>query len=203
MLHLALSSVAAKRLTGDAPLATKLKGGEAPHRRRSMGHQAQWMRNASRAMPLWPPGSMEAKRLTGDAPLATRLSGGEAPHKRRSTGHQAQWRRSATLATLHWPPSPGAPLEEVTAPRLIERLLPMAQAGLDRAGVDLQDSAHRLETIAARAASGQTGARWQQRALAACTAGAPAPGDFDRVFARYLELSRGDAPVHTWPEFSG
>ena len=71
--------------------ASRPSGGEAPHRRCSTGHQAQFWRSASQAMLHWPPGSVEAKRLTGDVPLAARLSGGEAPHRRRSTGHHAQW----------------------------------------------------------------------------------------------------------------
>ena len=94
----------AKRLIGDAPLATKLNGGEAPHRRRFTDQQAQFWRSALQATHHWPPGSMEATRHTGDAPLATKPSGGEAPHRRRSTGHQAQCRRSVSQATLHWPP---------------------------------------------------------------------------------------------------
>ena len=68
-------AVDAKRLTGDAPLATRLNGRETP----------------------LATVSMEAKRLTSDAPLATRLSGGEAPHRRiprtacsRSTGIEAK-----------------------------------------------------------------------------------------------------------------
>ena len=76
--------------------ASKPSGGEAPHRRRSTGHQAQFWRSASQALLHWPPCSVEAKRHTGDAPLAIKLNGAEAPHRRHSTGHQAQWRRSAS-----------------------------------------------------------------------------------------------------------
>ena len=93
----------AKRLTGDAPLATRLSGGEPPHKRRSTGHQAWWRRSATLATLHWPPSSVDAKCLPGDAPLATRLGGGEAPHWRLFTGHRAQWMRSASPAMLHWP----------------------------------------------------------------------------------------------------
>ena len=58
-----------KRHTGDAPLAPRPNGGEAPHKRRSTGHHSQW---------------------------------GETPDRRRFAGHQAQWGRKASQAMFTW-----------------------------------------------------------------------------------------------------
>ena len=58
-----------KRHTGDAPLAPRPNGGEAPHKRRSTGHHSQW---------------------------------GETPDRRRFAGHQAQWGRNASQAMFTW-----------------------------------------------------------------------------------------------------
>ena len=84
--------VAAKRLTGDAPLASC-----SVEAKRVTG-------DALLATRL----NMAAKRLTGDAPLAScsveaKLVTGDARLERRSTGHQNLWWRNASQATLHWP----------------------------------------------------------------------------------------------------
>ena len=58
--------------------------------------------------------------------------------------------------------------EELLAqPLLLDRLLPLAQAGLDRAGVDPADSARYLGIVEARVRTLRTGARWMTRSLTA------------------------------------
>ena len=53
------------------------------------------------------------------------------------------------------------------APQLIQRLLPVARHGLEEAGVEPEEVDELLAVIEARAATGQTGAVWQRRTLAA------------------------------------
>jgi CBS domain-containing protein len=58
--------------------------------------------------------------------------------------------------------------EELLAqPLLLDRLLPLAQAGLDRAGVVRADSTHYLGIVEGRVRSLRTGARWMTRSLTA------------------------------------
>jgi CBS domain-containing protein len=58
--------------------------------------------------------------------------------------------------------------EELLAqPLLLDRLLPLAQAGLDRAGVTRADSTHYLGIVEARVRSLRTGARWMTRSWTA------------------------------------
>jgi len=58
--------------------------------------------------------------------------------------------------------------EELLAqPLLLDRLLPLAQAGLDRAGVARADSTHYLGIVEGRVRSLRTGARWMTRSLTA------------------------------------
>ena len=68
-------------------------------------------------------------------------------------------------AELEWPAAGGP--ERVGAAELVPRLLPEARRGLVEAGVDAGEADRLLEVIGDRVASGQTGAVWQRRALAA------------------------------------
>jgi gamma-glutamyl:cysteine ligase YbdK (ATP-grasp superfamily) len=82
-------------------------------------------------------------------------------------------------------------------PRLIlEQLLPRAAEGLDRIGVDASAAQKHLETIRARARSGQNGAAWQRAFLR--TQGK----DLPRLVQAYRELQVQGSPVHTWPVVS-
>lgn len=104
-------------------------------------------------------------------------------------------------ATLLWP-APAAPSPEpVPAAALVARLLPLAQAGLVAAGVDEDEAARALAVVAARAASGRTGAGWQRRALARLEqAGASRDEALAGLVARYRAEAASGRPVHEWPE---
>jgi len=52
--------------------------------------------------------------------------------------------------------------------------------------------------VAARAASGRTGARWQRRALAALERERPREEALAALVEAYLEEGREDRPVHRW-----
>jgi hypothetical protein len=98
-------------------------------------------------------------------------------------------------AELEWPGPGGS--ERVGAAELVRRLLPEARRGLVEAEVDEQEADRLLGVIGDRAASGQTGAVWQRRTLAALGGGREqAAGE---LLERYLELQAAGDPVHTWP----
>ncbi|MEN8160835.1 MAG: glutamate--cysteine ligase, partial [Myxococcota bacterium] len=109
--------------------------------------------------------------------------------------------REGLGASLPWPREPGAALEPRPAPALIEALLPLAQRGLDTAGVARADSAPLLATLERRVRSGRTGAAWQRAALAAAeAAGRTRREALVWMLERYLEAAESGEPVDRWPE---
>src|SRR6266498_834721 len=70
-------------------------------------------------------------------------------------------------AELTWPLGHGGRLDTRRAAELVPELLPAARQGLVRAGVAAAEADRLLGVIAARVATGQTGAVWQRRTLAA------------------------------------
>lgn len=107
--------------------------------------------------------------------------------------------RDGLDAELLWPRDASSAPEPVAARALLPRLVERARRGLARAGVDADEVAARLDVFGARVRSGQTGAVWQRRALAAATrvhGGARALGV---MVNRYLAHASTEAPVHTWP----
>src|SRR5258705_13741311 len=48
---------------------------------------------------------------------------------------------------------------------ILDQLLPLAKAGLDRAGADAEDSARYLGIVERRVRTGRTGARWMLQSL--------------------------------------
>jgi hypothetical protein len=79
------------------------------------------------------------------------------------------------------------------------RLEVSARQGLVRAGVAAQEADRLLEVIAARAATGQTGAVWQRKTLAALEARLGREGALQAMLERYLACAATQQPVHTWP----
>jgi len=101
-------------------------------------------------------------------------------------------------AEIAWPLEPGRP-RTLRASELVPRLLPLAREGLVRAGVAAGEAAELLEVVGARVAAGQTGAVWQRRVLARLVPGLGRERALAAMLDRYVELSAGGAPVHTWP----
>ena len=91
-------------------------------------------------------------------------------------------------ASFEWPGAAG----EMSARNVLERLLPLAEEGLADLGMDADLIDKYLRPIAARLASGRTGAAWQ-------IAAHEKYGDFHRMLAAYLENQRVGLPVHEWP----
>jgi hypothetical protein len=103
-------------------------------------------------------------------------------------------------AELEWPNGPDGHPERVGAAELVRRLLPEARRGLVEAGVDGEEADRLLAVISQRVASGQTGAVWQRRTLAALEgAGAGREPALGELLERYLALQADGDPVHTWP----
>jgi gamma-glutamyl:cysteine ligase YbdK (ATP-grasp superfamily) len=102
-------------------------------------------------------------------------------------------------AELAWPPEPGAPSRPVGARELVLSLVPRAQAGLDAAGIDREDSEPLLAILAERAGTGRTGAVWQRAALSRLEAALPREEALAAMLQRYLTHTADGRPVHTWP----
>ncbi len=79
------------------------------------------------------------------------------------------------------------------APELIQAwCLPLARQGLADLGLESAEVERYLDVLAARVASGQTGAEWQLGRLAR------ERGDVARMMEVYLHNQRADLPVHEW-----
>jgi gamma-glutamyl:cysteine ligase YbdK (ATP-grasp superfamily) len=103
------------------------------------------------------------------------------------------------VAELAWPLGHGGRLDTRTAAELVPELLPAARDGLVRAGVAASEADRLLEVIAARVTSGQTGAVWQRRTLAALEPRLGRERALAATLQRYLDCGAGDQPVHSWP----
>jgi hypothetical protein len=85
------------------------------------------------------------------------------------------------------------------AAELVGLLLPTARRGLEQAGVAGDEADRLLAVIEGRARSGQTGAAWQRRTLAALQPRLGRDRALAAMLERYLEHQAAGRPVHTWP----
>jgi hypothetical protein len=102
-------------------------------------------------------------------------------------------------AELTWPFEDHGRLRTLPAAELVPELLPAARHGLVAVGVAAAEADHLLGVIAARARSGQTGAVWQRRMMAALEPRLGRQHALAAMLERYLELTATDQPVHSWP----
>jgi hypothetical protein len=99
-------------------------------------------------------------------------------------------------ATLYWPGTGWIRPDEL----VLRKLLPMAAEGLARWGVAAEVCDRYLPVIERRCVTRRTGAAWQLDAVHALEArGADRGSALHGMFARYLEHSAGNEPVHAWP----
>jgi hypothetical protein len=99
-------------------------------------------------------------------------------------------------ATLYWPGTGWIRPDEL----VLRKLLPMAAEGLSRWGVTAEACARYLAVIERRCVTRRTGASWQVDAVRALEdRGADRAGALHGMFARYLEHSAANEPVHAWP----
>jgi gamma-glutamyl:cysteine ligase YbdK (ATP-grasp superfamily) len=106
-------------------------------------------------------------------------------------------------ASLVFPPRPGAAPAERNARDLLLNFLPLAQRGLESAGVEREEAESLLQVIRERVERGRTGAAWQRRALRAARARLAPEAALAELVARYHRHSASGEPVHRWPEWDG
>ncbi len=89
--------------------------------------------------------------------------------------------------------------EELPAPKLIlEKLLPLAAAGLDRAGIAHVDRDRYLGVIEKRVATGRTGSRWIIQSLAGMRDHGTPAERLNALTAAIVARQTGNRPVHDW-----
>ncbi|MEO8215218.1 MAG: glutamate--cysteine ligase, partial [Myxococcales bacterium] len=103
-------------------------------------------------------------------------------------------------AELLWPDGRRGRLRALSARALIEDLLPTAARGLAIIGVEAAESTRWLDIVAQRAATGQTGARWQRQVFDAAARLGNRDEASHELLRAYLEASEGGRgrPVHEW-----
>lgn len=102
-------------------------------------------------------------------------------------------------ARLAWPAARRDQIRTVPAAELVAELVPVARQGLLQAGVAADEADLFLGVIAARAASGQTGATWQRAMLARAEQRLPRQRALVTMLYHYLRHADTGLPVHTWP----
>lgn len=103
--------------------------------------------------------------------------------------------RHGTDARLHWPG-----VGDVSARDLVlDKLLPIADEGLQRWGVDAEVRDRFLGVIEGRARVGRNGASWQVSTVRALQdGGMTRPAALAEMLRRYCEHMHANEPVHTW-----
>ncbi len=102
-------------------------------------------------------------------------------------------------AMLLWPERHAPSPRPVSAVELVERLLPVAHAGLVKAGVESEEADSMLSIIEARLRARTTGARWQRKMLARLEAQLPRLDALGALLERYMAHAASGRPVHEWP----
>ncbi|MFY0564581.1 glutamate-cysteine ligase family protein [Archangium lansingense] len=102
-------------------------------------------------------------------------------------------------ARLLWPERHAPSPQLVPAVALVERLLPVARAGLVGAGVVAEEADALLGVVQARLRAECTGARWQRKMLARLEAHMPRADALAALLERYMLLAASGRPVHEWP----
>jgi CBS domain-containing protein len=80
-----------------------------------------------------------------------------------------------------------------------DHLLLLARQGLESAGVDTADIDRYLGVIEERVKSGQTGAQWALKSMAATEDRGPKDARYRTLTATMLQRQKEGKPVHTWP----
>jgi hypothetical protein len=98
-------------------------------------------------------------------------------------------------AGVYWPGLGETAVEEL----VLRRLLPLAHAGLESAGVPTEVREHYLGIIEARAKSGRNGASWQAETVRSLQEkGADRAQALTEMLRLYTDGMHANVPVHTW-----
>jgi gamma-glutamyl:cysteine ligase YbdK (ATP-grasp superfamily) len=106
-------------------------------------------------------------------------------------------------ATLLWPDRASASPREAAVVDLLREHIETSRRGLEAAGVHPDEASRLLGLVAERVESGQTGSRWQRRALASLEVSRDREPALRELMTRYLAHSRSGVPVHLWPPEAG
>lgn len=101
-------------------------------------------------------------------------------------------------AKLVWPELDQSGYREQPVCEVIEKLLPVAQQGLDSIGVSAQESARYLGVIEHRLARRQTGAIWQQDMLEKLKKHMPRDAALHQLLEVFISHSLDNRPVAEW-----
>jgi len=83
---------------------------------------------------------------------------------------------------------------------MLNTLLPIADEGLRRGGVDAEVRDRFLGVIEGRAATGRNGASWQVSTVRTLQdGGMTRPVALAEMLRRYCQHMHANEPVHTWP----
>jgi len=88
--------------------------------------------------------------------------------------------------------------EALAQPLLLDRLLPLARAGLARAGGDPADSARYLGIVEQRVRSMRTGSRWMIQSMAAMKAGSAPGARATTLVAAMIARQKSEQVVSEW-----
>ena len=101
-------------------------------------------------------------------------------------------------AQFNWPRKTRATATEISAPKLIQKLLPIAREGLAELKVAQGEIDYFIDIIEARLAAKQTGARWQLTMLKSLEQQYSRKTALHHLLDRYLENVASGKPVHEW-----
>lgn len=102
-------------------------------------------------------------------------------------------------ARLHWPDVRSGMREVMARELVLDTLLPIADEGLQRWGVDAEVRDRFLGVIEGRARAGRNGASWQVSTVQALqNGGMSRPAALAEMLRRYCEHMHANEPVHTW-----
>jgi hypothetical protein len=107
--------------------------------------------------------------------------------------------RSGLDATMLWPAERAPSPRPVPVVELLPELIERADAGLASVGVAPGERASHLGVVAARAAAGVTGSRWQRGTVLSLEEALGRDAAIAEMLRRYLDLAADGGPVHTWP----
>lgn len=102
-------------------------------------------------------------------------------------------------ARLVWPETGQSGYREQSAQSLLAELLPVASAGLASIGIGADEADLYLSVIERRVASGQTGAMWQRRRVAALRSRMSLDESLLTMLGEFMQYSERNLPVAEWP----
>jgi len=106
--------------------------------------------------------------------------------------------RNGLASALVWPDTRQSQPQEQQVTGIIHSLLPLAEQGLHRLGVEPSDFQPLLALVAARAEAGRNGASWQLQALDRLETRSNRPQALAAMLNAYIDRQREGAPVTEW-----